>query len=352
MTSRIGMISLGCSKNQVDAEIMLGILSKAGFEIVSDSKEADIIIVNTCGFIGPAKEESIEAVLEQAQYKKAGKCKLLIMTGCLAERYQKELMDELPEVDAIIGTGNYTRILEVINQFKAGNRIVMGGNIDCSIEEGLPRILSTPGTTAYLKIAEGCDNHCTYCVIPQIRGKYRSRSFEGVIQEAKELVDKGVRELILIAQDITRYGQEFDDVNLAKLLRKLCEINDLKWIRLLYCYPERISEELIEVIAEEDKICKYLDIPIQHINDTILKRMNRLSTSASIKELLRRVKDAIPNIVLRTSLIVGFPGEKDEHFHELADFIQEFPFHHLGVSNIHRKRVLRLIITRIKLMKA
>lgn len=326
------MVSLGCAKNQVDAEVMLGLLSQNGYKIVNESAEADIILVNTCGFIGSAKEESINAILEQAQYKKTGRCKALIVTGCLGERYKDELMQEIPEIDAVVGTGNYTKIVDVLNEITAGKHGSYYGNIDMPMGEVLPRIISTNGPTAYLKIAEGCDNYCTYCIIPQLRGKFRSKPISSVIQEATDLVNKGIREFIIIAQDITRYGQESKgSFNLVSLLKELCKIPDLKWIRLMYCYPDRITEELINLIAQEDKICCYMDIPIQHINQQILLKMNRASGSNNIRILLKTIRERIPQIIIRTSLIVGFPGEGEEEFNELVSFVQEGYFNHIGV---------------------
>lgn len=332
MYCTIGMVSLGCAKNQVDAEVMLGLLSQNEYKIVNESAEADIILVNTCGFIGPAKEESINAILEQAQYKKTGRCKALIVTGCLGERYKDELIQEIPEIDAVVGTGNYTKIVDVLDEITVGKHGSYYGNIDMPMDEVLPRIISTNGPTAYLKIAEGCDNHCTYCIIPQLRGKFRSKPISSVIQEATDLVKKGIREFIIIAQDITRYGQESKgSFCLVSLLKELCKIPDLKWIRLMYCYPDRITEELINLIAQEDKICCYMDIPIQHINREILLKMNRASGSNNIRILLKTIRERIPQIIIRTSLIVGFPGEGEEEFNELVSFVQEGHFNHVGV---------------------
>lgn len=326
------MVSLGCAKNQVDAEVMLGLLSNKGYEIVNKSEEADVLVVNTCGFIGPAKEESIQAILEQAEYKKHGKCKKLIVTGCLGQRYSDELIKEIPEVDAVIGTGNYSRIVEILEETKKDENSSYLDNLSAPEADGLPRMISTSGATAYLKIAEGCDNFCTYCIIPQLRGRFRSRSISSLVEEAKGLVQEGIRELILIAQDVTRYGQDSNgEYNLVELLKQLCRIPDLKWIRLMYCYPDRITDELIDLIAEEEKICNYLDIPIQHINQRILSRMNRISDSTQIRNLLKLIKERIPDIILRTSLIVGFPGEGEAEFQELLDFVEEGFFQHIGV---------------------
>ncbi|MFU0801415.1 MAG: 30S ribosomal protein S12 methylthiotransferase RimO [Xylanivirga thermophila] len=331
MIRNIGMVSLGCPKNQVDAENMLALLSKAGYQIVNKSEEADAIIVNTCGFIGPAKEESIDAILEQAKYKTIGNCKALIVTGCLAQRYSKALYEEIPEIDAIIGTGHYQDIVNVISHCLTGERMVDISNIDCNIVQNLPRILTTPPHTAYLKIAEGCSNFCTYCIIPKLRGKYRSRSIDSIVDEAKLLVDNGVQELILIAQDVAAFGTDMKNGSLVELLNRLCDISNLKWLRLLYCYPDRIDDDLLDTIAIQPKICKYLDIPIQHINQDILKRMNRHVSSDKIKSLLDRIHQKIPDAIVRTSIIVGFPGETDEHFDELMQFIKQYPFNRMGV---------------------
>jgi ribosomal protein S12 methylthiotransferase len=329
---RVGMVSLGCAKNQVDAEVMLGLLKGRGYEIVNQPEKADIIVVNTCGFIGPAKEESIQAILEQVKHKKRGSCETLIVTGCLGQRYSDELMREIPEVDAVVGTGNYSRIIEVLDDIIMGQRRAYLGNLSAPEKDGLPRMLSTIGSSAYLKIADGCDNFCTYCIIPQLRGRYRSRSISSIIKEAEGLVQDGIRELVVIAQDVSRYGFDSNDkFNLITLLKELCQIPGLKWIRLMYCYPDRITEELIDLIGREEKICNYLDIPIQHINQDILSRMNRISDSKQIRSLLAMIKKRIPDIVLRTSLIVGFPGEGEAEFQELMDFVEEGYFQHIGV---------------------
>jgi len=334
----VGMISLGCAKNRVDAEVMLGLLSNSGYIVVNNSEDADVIIVNTCGFIDSAKQESIEAILEQAEYKKTGRCKALIVTGCMSERYNSELMKEIPEIDAILGTGDYADIVAVLDRVRSGKKECRYGNIDIVPEGVQPRLISTQEVTAYLKIAEGCDNCCTYCVIPSLRGRFRSRPSVDILQEASKLADNGVRELILIAQDVTRYGQDlYDKYNLAALLKDLCRISGLKWIRLLYAYPDRITDELIDVIAGEEKVCNYLDIPIQHINDNILGRMNRTSDSATIRNLVGTLKRRIPDIALRTSLIVGFPGETEAEFNELKDFINEGWFNNVGVFAYSRE---------------
>jgi ribosomal protein S12 methylthiotransferase len=327
------MVSLGCPKNLVDAEVMLGFLDREGYAITTDEKDADIIIVNTCSFIKEAKQESIDAILDLADRKHDGRCRLLIVTGCLPQRYQEELCRELPEVDIFVGTGEYPRIAEIIAE-KSGisGQLRYVGDPNFVYDEDSPRLNSSPLYSAYLKIAEGCSNQCAYCVIPSLRGSYRSRPLDGLLDEARRLVAGGARELNIIAQDITRYGQDLEgDVSLEVLLSRLTTITDLSWIRLLYSYPDGISDELIRLIKEEKKICKYLDIPLQHISDPILKRMNRRSTSAEIRALIAKLRREIPDIALRTSLIVGFPGETEEDFKQLLQFVEEVRFDRLGV---------------------
>lgn len=329
--TNIGIVSLGCPKNRVDTENMLGILGENGYKIVVDPKDADIIIVNTCGFIDAAKEESINTVLEMAEYKR-DKCRLLIMAGCLAERYSDDILTELPEVDAVVGTGDYHKIAEVISSCKKGEKPVLAGHINDEIPEGLPRILSTGSATAYLKIADGCDNLCTYCVIPQLRGKYRSRPFNEIIDEATALANNGVRELIVIAQDTTRYGYDlYGEEKLSFLLDALCKIDGIHWVRVHYMYPESITDSMIKVFSENEKIVKYMDIPIQHINDRILKLMGRKTTKAQILNLLKKLREQIPDITIRTSLIAGFPSETEEEFSELLEFIKKAKIERLGV---------------------
>lgn len=331
MTYNIGMVSLGCAKNQTDAEIMLGILADEGHKIVGDPKEADVIIVNTCGFIEPAKQESIDNILEMAEYKN-GRCKLLIATGCLAERYHQDILTELPEVDAIVGTGDFHKISEVIKEASSGEKPVLFGHKDYTPEEGLPRILSTPSYTAYLKISDGCDNNCTYCAIPMIRGKYRSRKIEDIVAEAEELAKSGVKELILIAQDTSRYGKDlYNEFALDRLLEELVNVEGIQWIRVHYFYAEAVTENLIKVMAKYDKICNYIDIPIQHINNRILRRMARRTNRDEIIEKLQMIRKYMPDSVIRTSLIVGFPGETDEEFQELYDFVKDTEFDRMGV---------------------
>ncbi len=331
MGYNIGMISLGCAKNQTDAEIMLGILDGEGHKIVKNPEDADVIIVNTCGFIESAKQESIDNILEMAEYK-SGRCRLLIATGCLAERYNEEILKELPEVDAVVGTGDFHKIAEVINKAFLGEKPILFGHKDYTPEEGLPRILSTPPYTAYIKIADGCDNNCTYCAIPMIRGKYRSRKIEDIVAEAEELSEAGVKEIILIAQDTTRYGKDiYGKYSLDKLLLELSKVEKIEWIRVHYFYAEAVTESLIKVMAQSPKICNYIDMPIQHINDRILRRMARRTTGKEIKEKIAMIRRYMPDAVIRTSLIVGFPGETEEEFLELYDFIAEVKLDRVGV---------------------
>ena len=328
--TNIGIVSLGCPKNRVDTENMLGILGSCGYKVVADPEDADVIIVNTCAFIDSAKEESINTILEMAAYKEQ-RCKLLIVAGCLAERYHHEIPEELPEVDAIVGTGDYHRIAEVIQAATEGEKPILSGHIDDEIPEGLPRILSTGGASAYLKIADGCDNKCTYCVIPQLRGHYRSRPMEEILKEAVALADDGIRELIVIAQDTTRYGYDlYGEEKLSELLTKLSEIDGIHWIRVHYMYPESITDSMIDVFASNDKVVKYMDIPIQHINDRILKLMGRKTTRRQICARLDMLRSRVPGLTVRTSLIAGFPSETEEEFSELLTFVKEAGFERLG----------------------
>lgn len=335
---KVAIASLGCPKNLVDTENMLGILADFGHIITADASEAEIIIVNTCGFIGDAKQESINVVLEMADYKKEGKCKYLIMAGCLSERYPDDIKENLPEVDATIGTGDYFKIASVIEDLDKNREIRMFGNANEASPENMPRILSTLPHTAYVKISEGCDNHCTYCIIPKLRGKYRSRTIEDIKSEVCELAENGVREIILIAQDTTRYGVDiFGEYSLDKLLSELVKIEKIEWIRLHYCYPEAITDNLLKVIKENNKICNYLDIPIQHINDEVLKRMGRESSGNQIRKLIKRIRAEIPDAAIRTSLIVGFPGETESQFEELIDFLEEAKLDRVGVFAYSRE---------------
>jgi ribosomal protein S12 methylthiotransferase len=326
------MVSLGCDKNRVDAEIMLSILSKNGYTLVNDEKKADIIIVNTCGFIEAAKEESINTILEMATNKETGICKAIIVTGCMAERYRDELIREMPEIDAIVGTGSYRDICNVIKEVFEGKRgIVRTDNLNYNLDYE-DRIITTPSHYAYLKIAEGCNNNCSYCIIPKLRGNFRSRKIESILKEAQELSKKGVKELILVAQDTSRYGIDiYGKKMITELLKKLEEIEDIKWIRVMYSYPEEITDELISVVKNSNKICSYFDIPLQHISNRILKLMGRRSTKEGVISLLNRIKTEIPDAVIRTSIIVGFPGETEEDFNELKEFLQQYKLDRVGI---------------------
>lgn len=325
-------ISLGCDKNLVDSEVMLGLLDKKGYLIVDSEEDADIIVVNTCCFIHDAKEESIQTILEMAEYKKEGKLKALIVTGCLAQRYQQEIIDEIPEVDAVLGTTSYDHIVEAVEEALAGNGHVVLEDVDALPDVKEKRLVTTGGHYAYMKIAEGCDKHCTYCIIPKLRGNYRSVPMEKLLAEAKDLADQGVKELILVAQETTVYGKDlYGEKSLHKLLRELCKISKIQWIRILYCYPEEIYDELIQTIKEENKVCHYLDLPIQHASDAVLKRMGRRTSKAQLVEMIEKLRKEIPDISLRTTLITGFPGETQEQHEELKDFVDEMEFDRLGV---------------------
>ena len=325
-------ISLGCDKNLVDSEVMLGLLDKKGYLIVDSEEDADIIVVNTCCFIHDAKEESIQTILEMAEYKKEGKLKALIVTGCLAQRYQQEIIDEIPEVDAVLGTTSYDHIVEAVEEALAGNGHVVLEDVDALPDVKEKRLVTTGGHYAYMKIAEGCDKHCTYCIIPKLRGNYRSVPMEKLLAEAKALADQGVKELILVAQETTVYGKDlYGEKSLHKLLRELCKISGIQWIRILYCYPEEIYDELIQTIKEENKVCHYLDLPIQHASDAVLKRMGRRTSKAQLVEIIEKLRKEIPDISLRTTLITGFPGETQEQHEELKDFVDEMEFDRLGV---------------------
>lgn len=328
---KIGLVSLGCDKNRVDSEIMLGAVTK-DYELTNDPVEADIIIVNTCGFIEKAKEESINTILEMAEYKKKHKCKLLIATGCLTQRYGKEITELMPEIDIILGVNDYFKINLYIEKFINDNsKIAQLDYSDTNINEG-ERIISTDKQTAYLRISEGCDGLCTYCIIPKIRGKYRSRLKENILKEAKALAESGVKEVILIAQDTTRYGIDiYGEKKLHEVMHEISEIDGIEWIRVLYCYPEEIYDEMIKEIKENDKICKYLDLPIQHISTDVLKRMGRRTTKQDIINKISLLRREIKDITIRTSLIVGFPGETEENFEELKEFLQEEKLNNVGV---------------------
>ena len=336
----VGFISLGCSKNLIDTEMMIGVFKNNGFTIVNNPQTADIIVINTCGFIEPAKEEAINTILEMAEYKKTGKCKILVATGCLVERYKEELEKALPEVDIFLKYSDYAeekgKSAEVFA--KVLKKIAENIEVEKSELDFMDRVVTTGNNYAYLRIAEGCSNRCTYCAIPYIRGAFVSRTIEDILEEAEMLVKSGRKELILIAQDTSKYGIDiYGKPQLAKLLTELCKIKDLKWIRFLYTYPEDITDELIEVVKKEDKICKYFDMPIQHISDRVLKRMNRKCTGESIRKVIEKLRKEIPNVIIRTTVMVGFPGETNEDFEELYDFIKETKFDKLGAFSYSKE---------------
>lgn len=330
MNFKVGMISLGCPKNQVDGEIMLEKLNKSGFIISPTIEDSDIVIINTCGFIEDAKKEAIENILEAAQYKEAGIISAIVVTGCLAERYQDEILKEIPEVDAVVGIGADRDIVKVCQKAALGITTSFFPKKEYLLLEG-ERMLSTPPHWAYVKISDGCDNKCSYCAIPGIRGGYIERPIESILEEAQRLASEGVKEIILVAQDTTKYGIKlYGEYKLAELLKKLVKIEGIQWIRLFYCYPDRVTDELIDVIANEEKVCSYIDIPLQHCNEEILANMNRDGSYASLKALLKRMKDKIPDLSLRTTFMVGFPGETDDQFEELCRFVKEIKFDKMG----------------------
>ncbi len=338
MKLKAAIVSLGCSKNLIDSEVMAKSILNNDFELIGDVQTAEIIIVNTCGFIDSAKQESIDTILEMSDYKKIGKCKALIASGCLAERYREDLIKELPELDAIIGTGDYKDITEVMQRVLAGEKVIRYGHQELIDINKLPRQLSDFGASTYLKIAEGCDNRCSYCIIPTLRGRYRSRRIEDIMEEAWNLSRNGIKELNLIAQDITRYGIDlYKDYKLIDLLNKLAEIDGIEWIRLLYSYPDEFNNELIDTMTKNEKIVKYLDMPIQHASNRILKKMARRGSKEKILELIEKLRTSMPEIVLRTSLIVGFPGETEKDFQELYDFVSRVKFNRLGVFAYSRE---------------
>ena len=330
MAVRVGMVSLGCAKNQVDGEMLMASLKNAGYELSDDAALADIAIINTCGFIESAKAESIEEILELVTLKKEGRIKKIVVTGCLSQRYQQEIRKEIPEVDAVVGIGANGEIAEIIGKVMEGETQEVFPE-----KEKMPlcgdRELSTPSYFAYLKIAEGCDNRCTYCAIPLIRGGYRSRTIESIVEEAQKLVDDGAKELIVIAQDTSRYGLDlYGELKLPELLRRLCQIEKLRWVRLLYCYPDTVTDELLDVMASEEKIVKYIDLPLQHASGRVLKAMNRRGDKESLLKLIAHMREKVPGLILRTTLITGFPGETEEDFTELSEFVQEVRFDRLG----------------------
>ncbi|NLM25872.1 MAG: 30S ribosomal protein S12 methylthiotransferase RimO [Firmicutes bacterium] len=331
MNLTVGLVSLGCAKNLVDSEIMLGYLDQDGFQIVSDPAEADVIIVNTCGFIGPAKEESIDSILEMAEYKTTGRCRCLIVTGCLSTRYKDELWQEMPEIDGLLGTNEMDKVTEVIKQVLSGQRVINLSQQYFSYDNpNIPRVISTGNHTAYLKIAEGCDHQCSFCAIPLIRGPYRSRQPQSILQEAEILASNGVKELILIAQDTTRYGLDLNNVSLVTLLKDLVKL-DIPWIRLMYTYPHTFSDELLDLMAEHDNLLSYVDLPLQHSAKSVLQRMKRGGSYESQLNLINKIRQQVPDVKIRSSFIVGFPGETDQEFEELLAFLKEATFDHAGI---------------------
>lgn len=334
---KVGFISLGCPKNQLDTEVMLHELLSAGYEITADETEADVVVINTCGFIESAKKEAIDNILDVAWLKENRDLRAIVVTGCLAERYRDDIMKEMPEVDAVLGVGSIHNIVEAVDAVLEGKKYTSFEDKDC-VRLGGDRVLTTPEYAAYLKIAEGCDNRCTYCAIPYIRGRFRSRPMEDIIREAKELEGLGVKELTLVAQDTTRYGQDiYGKYSLAELLHRLTEETDIPWLRILYCYPDKITDELIEEMKSNDRVLKYIDLPMQHISDGVLKRMNRHGGAELIRSVVARLRAEIPDVVIRTTFIVGFPGETDEDFAELCDFVNEQRFEHVGVFTYSRE---------------
>ena len=330
MSQTIGMISLGCAKNQINAEQMLFLLRVAGYEILPDPDGADLVIINTCGFIEDAKTEAIDNILAMGELKKEGRVGKILVTGCLAQRYQMEIVQEMPEVDGVLGTGSYYDIVSAVGKVLSGETVAEFGDINAAQPEP-QRILTTPEHYAYFRIAEGCDNLCAFCIIPKLRGRYRSRPMEELVKEAQDLAESGVKELIVIAQDTSRYGIDlYGERKLAELLQKLCAIDSIVWVRIHYLYPDEMSDELIDVLADEPKIVKYLDIPIQHINDNILRAMNRRGNGEYVKELLKKLRARIPGLVIRTSLITGLPGEGEEEFQQLCEFLKEFKLERAG----------------------
>ena len=335
---KAGFVSLGCSKNLVDTEMMLGILKEHGIDITPDPAKADILIVNTCAFIQSAKEESITTILNMAEYKESGRCRSLIIAGCLGQRYKQELLDDMPEADAILGTGAWNRIMEAVEETLKGHRVVIAGEDELLYDEHTPRITTTPAYTAYVKIAEGCNNRCAFCAIPYIRGKYRSRTIEDIKDEVESLAAKGVKEIILIAQDSTEYGRDiYGEPRLARLLRTLCKVDGIRWIRTLYSYPTYFDDELIETIADEPKLVKYVDIPMQHAHDEVLRRMHRPDTQASMRALIKKLRERIPGVTIRSTFMVGFPGETDAQYQTLRNFLEEMRLDKVGVFTYSRE---------------
>lgn len=335
---KAGFISLGCSKNLVDTEVMLGELVAHGIELTNNPAEADILIVNTCAFIKSAKEESITTILNMADYKETGRCRSLIVAGCLGQRYKQELLDELPEADAILGTGAWGRIMEAVEATLKGQRVVIAGEDDTLYDEKTPRITTTPEYTAYVKIAEGCDNNCAFCAIPQIRGHFRSRQIDDICREVERLTENGVREIVFIAQDSTLYGRDlYGKPSLAKLLREVVKVPKLKWVRTMYCYPKFFDDELIDVYASEPKVCKYVDLPLQHAHDSVLRSMHRPDTQAEMIALIKKLRERIPGVTIRSTFIVGFPGETDAQYQTLRRFLVEQRLDKVGVFTYSRE---------------
>lgn len=337
---KAGFISLGCSKNLIDTEVMLGLLQQAGIEVSPDPAEADILIVNTCAFIESAKEEAITTVLSMAEYKNegVGKCRALIVAGCLSQRYGQQLLDEMPEADAVIGTGACDRIMEAVEEVLSGRRVIIVGEDKLLYNAETPRIVTTAPYTAYLKIAEGCNNRCAFCAIPLIRGQLRSRPIEDIVAEAKRLTEKGVREIILLAQDTASYGKDlYGEPKLAALLTELCKLEKLDWVRTLYSYPRFFNDELIETIAREPKIVKYVDLPLQHGDDTVLRNMRRPDTNEGMRSLIKKLREKIPGVCIRSTFIVGFPGETEEQYRTLRNFVEDMRFDKLGVFTYSRE---------------
>lgn len=332
MREVVALVSLGCAKNLVDSEVMVGLLTQAGYGVTTFADEADAIIVNTCGFIAEAQEEAVDTILELAGYKDSGRCRALIVTGCLAQRFAAELMAEIPEIDAVVGTGDFPQIVAVVRRVLSGERVRLVGTPRYIYDHATPRVISTPPYTAYIKIAEGCSNRCSYCVIPGLRGPFRSRPVESILAEADRLARGGAKELILIAQDTTRYGEDiYGRYSLADLLHEVCKIDGPRWVRVLYMYPARVADELIEAMATEPKICKYVDLPLQHADDDILRAMNRKGTSEDARAVIARFRDAIPDITVRSTFIVGFPGETEQKFGRLIEFLEDVRFDRAGV---------------------
>ena len=330
MAVKVGMVSLGCSKNQVDAEIMLSLIQEEGFELCADAEQCDVVIINTCGFIEDAKRESIENILEFCALKEAGKVKVVAVTGCLAERYQQEVAQEIPEADVVLGIGCNQQVVQAIKKALAGEKVVQFADKDLLPLDG-GRVLTNQPFFAYVKVADGCDNRCSYCAIPNIRGHFRSRTMESILDEVKRFAKAGVKEINLVAQDTTRYGEDrYGKLMLPELIRQVCAIPEIQWVRVLYCYPDRVTDELLEVMASEPKFVKYMDIPIQHASGRILKAMNRRGDRRSLTALMEKIRQKVPGMILRTTLITGFPGETQEDFAELCDFVKEVRFERLG----------------------